>query len=282
MDLSKVKKILQENNLYAKKQYGQNFLIDNNILNKIVDSASLTSDSTVVEIGPGLGSLTELLINKCKVICYEIDDDMVSVLKNRFSDKLDKELYIYHKDFLKANLNNDLKEYNNIKVVANLPYYITTPILLKILEEMNDLDEMIVMMQKEVAQRICGRPSTKDYNALSVLVQYKHNAQILFDVPKSCFFPEPDVTSSIVKIKKIDQNVLPINEDFFYIFNRNIFKQRRKTLANNVKSSYPLTKEEVENTLINNGFSITVRSEALDIYDIIKLSDEFYKLINKK
>jgi len=281
MDLSKVKKILQENNLYAKKQYGQNFLIDKNILNKIVDAANLSPDSTVIEIGPGLGSLTELLIDKCKVVCYEIDDDMVKVLNNRFNDKLNKELYIYHKDFLKANLEKDLKEYSNLKVVANLPYYITTPILLKILEEMNDLDEMIVMMQKEVALRICGKPSTKDYNALSVLVQYKHHASILFDVPKGCFYPEPDVTSSIVKIKRFNQDVLPINEEFFYSFNRNIFKQRRKTFANNVKSSYPVSKEDVENILTNLGYSVTIRSEALDIYDIIKLSDAFYHLLNK-
>lgn len=281
MDLSKVKKILQENNLYAKKQYGQNFLIDKNILNKIVDAANLNNDSTVVEIGPGLGSLTELLIEKCKVVCYEIDDDMVKVLKNRFNDKLNKELYIYHKDFLKADFDQDLKDFANLKVVANLPYYITTPILLKILEEMNELDEMIVMMQKEVALRICGKPSTKDYNALSVLVQYKHHASILFDVPKGCFYPEPDVTSSIVKIKRFNQEVLPENEEFFYSFNRNIFKQRRKTLANNVKSSYPVTKEEVEQILTDLGYSVTIRSEALTIFDIIKLSDAFYHLLKK-
>ena len=146
---------------------------------------------------------------------------------------------------------------------------------------MNDLDEMIVMMQKEVAQRICGKPSTKDYNALSVLVQYKHHASILFDVPKGCFYPEPDVTSSIVKIKRFNQDVLPVNEEFFYSFNRNIFKQRRKTFANNVKSSYPVSKEDVENILTSLGYSVTIRSEALDIYDIIKLSDAFYHLLNK-
>jgi 16S rRNA (adenine1518-N6/adenine1519-N6)-dimethyltransferase len=140
---------------------------------------------------------------------------------------------------------------------------------------------MIVMMQKEVALRICGKPSTKDYNALSVLVQYKHHASILFDVPKGCFYPEPDVTSSIVKIKRFNQDILPVNEEFFYSFNRNIFKQRRKTFANNVKSAYPVSKEDVENILTSLGYSVTIRSEALDIYDIIKLSDAFYHLLNK-
>lgn len=283
MDLNKVKQILKENNLNAKKQFGQNFLIDNNILNKIAHSASINSDTVIVEIGPGMGALTEKLLEKAyKVICYEIDTDMVHILQNRFSDYIkDNKLVINHKDFLKADLEKDLEGYKNIKVVANLPYYITTPILIKICEELTELDEMIVMMQKEVALRICGKPSTKDYNALSVLIQYNHEASLLFDVGRGCFYPEPDVTSSIVKIKKINPILKPINEEFFYTFNRNIFKQRRKTLVNNLKQSYTYTKEEIEEVLNNLSLSLTIRSEALKVEEIIKLSDLFYKIKNK-
>ena len=137
---------------------------------------------------------------------------------------------------------------------------------------------MIVMMQKEVALRICGKPSTKDYNALSVLIQYNHEATLLFDVNKGCFYPEPDVTSSIVRIKKISPRVKPINEEFFYTFNRNIFKQRRKTLVNNLKQSYSYTKDQIEEVLNKLNLSLTIRSEALSVEQIINLSDEFYKI----
>ena len=280
MDLNKVKQILKENNLNAKKQFGQNFLVDNNILNKIAHCASINEDTVIVEIGPGMGALTEKLLEKAKkVICYEIDTDMVYILQNRFESYINEgKLVINHKDFLKANLEEDLDGYKNVKVVANLPYYITTPILIKICEELTELDEMIVMMQKEVALRICGKPSTKDYNALSVLIQYNHKAELLFDVGRGCFYPEPDVTSSIVKIKKIESNIKPLNEDFFFSFNRNIFKQRRKTLVNNLKQSYNYTKEQIEDTLNKLNLSLTVRSEALSVNEIINLADEFYKL----
>ena len=280
MDLNKVKQILKDNNLNAKKQFGQNFLVDNNILNKIAHSASINDDTIIVEIGPGMGALTEKLLEKAKkVVCYEIDTDMVHILQDRFESFIKEEkLVINHKDFLKANLEKDLEGYKNVKVVANLPYYITTPILIKICEELTELDEMIVMMQKEVALRICGKPSTKDYNALSVLIQYNHKAELLFDVGRGCFYPEPDVTSSIVKIKKIDSIIKPRNEEFFYSFNRNIFKQRRKTLVNNLKQSYNYTKEQIEDTLNKLNLSLTIRSEALSVNEIINLADEFYKL----
>ena len=279
MDLNKVKQILSENGLNAKKQFGQNFLVDNNILNKIANSANLTCDSVVVEIGPGMGALTEKLLEKAnKVICYEIDKDMVNILNNRFNHYLNNRLTINYKDFLKADLKKELEGYQNIKVVANLPYYITTPILIKICEELPLLDEMIVMMQKEVALRICGKPSTKDYNALSVLIQYNHEATLLFDVHKGCFYPEPDVTSSIVRIKKISPRIKPINEEFFYTFNRNIFRQRRKTLVNNLKQAYSYTKDQIEEVLNKLNLSLTIRSEALSVEQIINLSDEFFKL----
>ena len=166
MNKEKVIKILQENNASVKKQFGQNFLLDENVLNNIVKSSGIDSNTFVVEIGPGLGFLTEYLSkNANNVLCYEIDTEMVNVIKSKNFHNVD----IIEGDFLKANIDEDFKKYSkdvDIVVVANLPYYITTPILLKILEETKMVSKMVVMMQKEVALRLCGRPSTKDYNNL--------------------------------------------------------------------------------------------------------------------
>lgn len=280
MDLKEVKQNLVENNIKVKKHFGQNFLIDDNVLKKIISAASINKETTVIEIGPGMGSLTEYLVKEAKeVICYEIDPDMVLILKNRFSNH--NNLKIVEKDFLKVKIDLDVQERENIKVVANLPYYITTPILLKILEEMDYVDEIIVMIQKEVAERICGKPSTKDYNSLSVLMQYKHQAKLLFDVKKGSFYPEPDVTSSIIKISKNNQFIKAVNEQFFYQFNRNIFRQRRKTLINNLKASYSCSKEIIEKTFYECNLNVNIRAEALSVLEIINFSDAFFSLLNQ-
>lgn len=268
-------------NVKAKKQFGQNFLKDKNIIKKIVTSSNIDSSTTVIEIGPGMGALTEELI-KCakKVICYEIDHDMVEILNDKFNDIPKDKLQIIEKDFLKANLKEIINENEKYTITANLPYYITTPILLKILEELNFIENITIMIQKEVAERLAGKPSTKDYNALSVLVQYKHSAKILFDVSKNSFDPVPDVTSSVIQISKKQIDLEPISEQFFYEFNRNIFKMRRKTLINNIKESYKnkFTKEEIEKVLTNNNLDLKVRSENLNVIQIIKLANDFYLL----
>ncbi len=265
----------------AKKQFGQNFLKDKNIIEKIASAASITIDTIVIEIGPGMGALTaELLKYAKKVICYEIDPDMVKILKEKFKNYQSDKLQIIEQDFLKADLKHDIKINGKIIVVANLPYYITTPILLKILEELSFVNSITVMVQKEVAMRLAGKPTTKDYNALSVLIQYKHNAKILFDVSKQSFYPEPDVTSSVIQITKKENYQKALDEDFFYKFNRAIFKQRRKTLINNIKESYIYTKEQIEEILTKNNLNLMVRSEALSVEEIINLANDFSKLNN--
>ena len=223
MTKEQVKKILEQNDIIVKKQYGQNFLLDDNILKNIVKSAELKKDTNVIEIGPGLGFLTNYLQQATtNVLCYEIDEQMVEHL-----NELNYNISIINDDFLKRNLNKDFKNIfdnsNNITLVANLPYYITTPILLKVLEETTRIDKMIVMMQTEVAKRLCGKPSTKDYNALSVLIQYFTNPRIIFNVSPKSFFPEPNVESSVVMIEKKEEPLLEVkNLDFFLKFNRNI------------------------------------------------------------
>lgn len=277
MTKEQVKKILEQNDIIVKKQYGQNFLLDDNILKNIVKSAELKKDTNVIEIGPGLGFLTNYLQQATtNVLCYEIDEQMVEHL-----NELNYNISIINDDFLKRNLNKDFKNIfdnsNNITLVANLPYYITTPILLKVLEETTRIDKMIVMMQTEVAKRLCGKPSTKDYNALSVLIQYFTNPRIIFNVSPKSFFPEPNVESSVVMIEKKEEPLLEVkNLDFFLKFNRNIFSQRRKTLYNNIQKAYNYDKELIKKIIEENNLDESVRSEELDVSQIVKLANDFY------
>lgn len=277
MTKEQVKKILEQKDIIVKKQYGQNFLLDDNILKNIVKSAELKKDTNVIEIGPGLGFLTNYLQQATtNVLCYEIDGQMVEHL-----NELNYNISIINDDFLKRNLNKDFKNIfdnsNNITLVANLPYYITTPILLKVLEETTRIDKMIVMMQTEVAKRLCGKPSTKDYNALSVLIQYFTNPRIIFNVSPKSFFPEPNVESSVVMIEKKEEPLLEVeNLDFFLKFNRNIFAQRRKTLYNNIQKAYNYDKELIKKIIKENNLDESVRSEELDVSQIVKLANDFY------
>ena len=284
MNKEEVKRILLENNVSVKKQYGQNFLLDENVLNNIVTNANINKNSFVIEIGPGLGFLTNYLSKYANnVLCYEIDSEMVDVIKSRNYTNVD----IEYKDFLKANVNEDIKKYNTknleVVVVANLPYYITTPILLKILEETSSVDRMVVMMQKEVALRICGKPSTKDYNCLSVLIQYFTNPKYLFTVKPGSFYPEPGVDSAVIEIKyKNEIENIAIDLNYFLKFNRNIFAQRRKTLMNNLQKSYSYDKQEMLNILENKNISSNIRSEALSVDEIVELANIFYQTFEKK
>ncbi len=277
MTKEQVKKILEQNDIIVKKQYGQNFLLDDNILKNIVKSAELKKDTNVIEIGPGLGFLTNYLQQATtNVLCYEIDEQMVEHL-----NELNYNISIINDDFLKRNLNKDFKNIfdnsNNITLVANLPYYITTPILLKVLEETTRIDKMIVMMQTEVAKRLCGKPSTKDYNALSVLIQYFTNPRIIFNVSPKSFFPEPNVESSVVMIEKKEEPLLEVKDlDFFLKFNRNIFAQRRKTLYNNIQKAYNYDKGLIKKIIKENNLDESVRSEELDVSQIVKLANDFY------
>ena len=277
MNIKEVRELLDKYNLNAKKGFGQNFLVDDNILKKIAFSLDDKDYQAVIEVGPGLGSLTRYLVKSYpQVLCYEIDQDMIEVLNDTI---LEHNLTIKEGDFLKSNVEKDIETYfgkQNVCLIANLPYYITSPILLKLLEEVPSVKDIVIMIQKEVADRFVAKPNTKDYNALSVLIQYFTNAEKLFDVSPSAFIPAPKVSSSVIHLSYKDKVSLSGDDlTFFLKFNRNIFKQRRKTLVNNICASFNISKEDTSKILLENGFKDTIRSEALSVEEIVNLSKIF-------
>lgn len=281
-----VKDLLSNNQFRIKKHLGQNFLKDRNILQKIVKEAKIDKNVGVIEVGPGLGSLTEFLIESAnKVVAYEIDNELVPILKNRFSKSDNFELI--HRDILTVNIDQDIdlffQDCQEIVVVANLPYYITTPILMRFLETSKRVNRLVLMMQSEVGMRVTSKPSTKDYNALTVVINYRADTKYLFKVPKTVFVPEPNVDSAIIeiKIKNVIENK-PKNEAFFFDFVHRCFTQRRKTLLNNLRDSYSQFDRLVwETLLIDMGYNPTIRAEALSIDDFIKLSDKVDGMISQ-
>ena len=280
--INKTKSTLEKHRFYIKKKYGQNFLIDQNILRNIVEIPPITKETLVIEIGPGLGSLTEHLLNKAKhVLAYEIDQDLIPILKETFDFK---KLTILNQDFLKCDIDSDIKQlnisYDQVIVVANLPFYITTPIILKIIEESAIVKEMILMTQQEVAERLTSKPSTKDYNSLSIAIQYKTIANIALRVPRTVFIPAPNVDSAVVKLKVIDEITnKPKNEQLFYEVVRSSFAQRRKTLVNNLHNKYQIDKETLINLLIKLDLDPRIRAENLSVSDFIRLADKLLEVI---
>ncbi len=273
---TKVKQTIKEQDFYIKKKFGQNFLVDQNILQKIVSTPTITENTLIIEIGPGMGSLTEHLIEKGKhVLAYEIDKDLIPILNENFNDQ---ELTLINDDFLKRNIDEDIKnlnmDFDHVCVVANLPYYITTPITIKILEESTMVKEMVLMMQLEVARRLTSKPSTKDYNSLSVFIQYKTRAEIALKVPRTVFIPMPNVDSAVVKLS-IEDDIYekPNNEEHFFKLVRASFTQRRKTLVNNLHFNFQKEKEYYINVLEDLGFDSRIRAEKLAVEDFILLSN---------
>ncbi len=280
MIVSKTLEILDKYNIHAKKKYGQNFLIDSNIIAKIIKNAGIDNSCGVIEIGPGLGAMTEALcLNAKKVLCYEIDSDMVNILNDLL--KFDN-LRIINSDFLKVDVSNtssDLeyfKDCKEIKVVSNLPYYITTPIIFKLLEGNNEIKDFYFMVQKEVGERISGKPNTKDYNSLSVLVDLESNTEMIFDVSKNCFYPVPNVNSTILHIKRVKKDYGVKNKAKFVKFVQDIFSMRRKTLINNISNRYSMKKEEIAKVLEKRGYPLTKRAEELSTREIIDLYNDFF------
>lgn len=268
-------KILNNKKMFAKKKFGQNFLIDKNILNKIVESSNITKEDTVIEIGPGMGCLTEFLaINAKNVIAYEIDPDMVENLSELLVEY--DNIKVVLQDFLKA----DLSEYDseekceNIKVVANLPYYITTPIIFKLLSE-TKIKQFTFMVQKEVAERFTGKPNTKDYNSLSVAMDFKTNSKIIGKVRPNSFYPAPNVDSALLMVEAIKTDYDLNFEANFLKFVQDAFEQRRKTVVNNLNGKYGHNKEELTNMLRENDMKIDLRAESLSTEELIKL----YKIV---
>lgn len=277
-----MKNIINKYGIKAKKNLGQNFLVDKNIIEKIVECAKIDSETNVIEIGPGYGAVTNLVAKVAKkTICYELDKDMCTILRNELFDY--KNLEIINEDFLKVDLEEDIKKYfdsSRLIVISNLPYYITTPIIFKLLEKDYGFDSLYFMMQKEVGDRLTGKPKTKDYNALSVLMNYKTISETLFFVPRNSFSPVPNVDSSFVlmKYQKVDCGVK--NEPNFLKFIGKIFLMKRKTLINNLLSSYSFKREEIEEKLTSLGFLKTVRSEELTLEDIALIYKTFFEVAN--
>lgn len=278
---SKTREIIEKNSFYFKKNFGQNFLIDSNIIDKIVLSAGITKDDCVLEIGPGIGSLTQVLAeNAKKVIAVEIDNNLIPILGETVGEY--ENLEIINSDILKLDINDVINEKNDgnaIKVVANLPYYITTPIIMELLEKKANIKSMTVMVQKEVAERMQAKPSQKDYGALSLAVQYYSHAQIDIIVPPSCFMPRPNVASAVITLNVYDEPPIKAkDEDLLFRVIKCAFGQRRKTLLNcfiNI-GEFGLTKEEYLNIIKLADLDERIRGEALSLKEFAVLADLIY------
>lgn len=273
--------MIKSNRVKVKKRFGQNFLIDDNILKKIVETAEIDKDTFVVEIGPGLGSLTERLILKAKhVLAYEIDTDLIPVLNSMFNEN---NFSLINADVLDRDIDADIKaidaQVKDVVVIANLPYYITTPILMKCLETTKLISKMVVMMQYEVAKRITASTHTKDYNALSIAVQYRAETKLTFKVPKSVFIPAPNVDSAVVSLAFHNRyHDAVLSEPFFFAFVKAAFKQRRKTLLNNLYELLNIDKIRLSEILEILNVHPQVRADKLSLETYITLANYFYQI----
>ena len=279
-DYSVTRAILERHGFTFKKSFGQNFLTDTNILQKIVDTAESDKKVNVIEIGPGIGALTEFLAESAaEVMAFEIDDRLVPILADTLRDF--DNVTVVNQDILKVDLAQYIAEFKNpdlpIKVVANLPYYITTPILMHLIESGIPFSEFVVMMQREVADRISAQPNTKAYGSLSIAVQYYMTAKVAFIVPRTVFVPAPNVDSAILKMVRRDQPAVEVqDEKFFFKVSKASFVHRRKTLWNNLTSHFGKseeTKAKLTAALEQAELSPSVRGEALTLADFARLAD---------
>ena len=279
-DHSVTRAILERHGFTFKKSFGQNFLTDTNILQKIVDTAEIDKKVNVIEIGPGIGALTEFLAESAaEVMAFEIDDRLVPILADTLRDF--DNVTVVNQDILKVDLAQYIAEFKNpdlpIKVVANLPYYITTPILMHLIESGIPFSEFVVMMQKEVADRISAQPNTKSYGSLSIAVQYYMTAKVAFIVPRTVFVPAPNVDSAILKMVRRDQPAVAVQDErFFFKVSKASFVHRRKTLWNNLTSYFGKseeTKGKLTAALERAELSPSVRGEALSLEEFARLAD---------
>ena len=271
MQIKELKNLMEASNFNFKKKFGQNFIIDENIIKSIITKSDIDENTLVIEIGVGAGALTIGLSQFAKnVLCYEIDETLKQVLD--ITLKNEKNVDIIYKDFVQADIKNDIKkyEYKKIYVIANLPYYITTPIIMRIIESKIDVDKIVVMVQKEVGDRFKARPNTKDYNSLSVFLNYYFDIKKLLDVSRNVFMPKPNVDSIVVEFKKKENIYKVKNEDFFFRLIRDSFVQKRKTIRNNLKG-YDLDK--IETVLKKHNFDLSVRAEQLPIEVFVELAN---------
>ena len=279
-DYSVTKAVLERHGFTFKKSFGQNFLTDTNILQKIVDTAEIDDQVNVIEIGPGIGALTEFLAERAaEVMAFEIDHRLVPILADTLRDF--DNVTVVNEDILKVDLAKHIQNFKNpdlpIKVVANLPYYITTPILMHLIESGIPFSEFVVMMQKEVADRISAKPNTKAYGSLSIAVQYYMTAKVAFIVPRTVFVPAPNVDSAILKmVRRPEPAVAVEDESFFFKVSKASFTHRRKTLWNNLTGYFGKTeeiKDKLTKALNQAGLSPSVRGEALGLEEFASLAD---------
>lgn len=277
----KTKEILDKYKFSFKKSLGQNFLIDTNILRNIVHHSGVSSESGAIEIGPGIGALTEQLAKNCKkVVAFEIDQRLLPILKDTLSAY--DNIRIIHEDILKAEVSKVIKEeftdqVEDLHVVANLPYYVTTPIIMKLLEEHLPIASITVMLQKEVADRMAAAPGTKNYGSLSIAVQYYTKAEVAMIVPKTVFVPQPNVDSAVIHLTVRDKPAVEVEDEaFFFEITRASFAQRRKTILNNLLSQLPegkARKELILQGLESAGIDPIRRGETLSLQEFADLSN---------
>ena len=274
--------IMKQNNITANKNLGQNFLINEDVVDSIVENAEITKNDLVIEIGPGLGTLTSRLLEKAgKVICVELDRKMIAILEKRF--KLYENLELINDDILKINLNqlisqNKINEIKHIKIVANLPYYITTPIIMKLLEERLDIESITVMIQKEVAQRLAAKPGTSDVGSITYTIWYYTEPKIVLEVPKESFIPAPEVTSSVIKLDILKQPRIEVKDEkqFFKII-KVAFMQKRKTLINAlVNGKVFQNKEDAKKCLDELKIDEKIRGEKLTLEQYKNIAEYTY------
>ena len=279
-DYSVTKAVLERHGFTFKKSFGQNFLTDTNILQKIVDTAEIDDQVNVIEIGPGIGALTEFLAERAaEVMAFEIDHRLVPILADTLRDF--DNVTVVNEDILKVDLAQHIQNFKNpdlpIKVVANLPYYITTPILMHLIESGIPFSEFVVMMQKEVADRISAKPNTKAYGSLSIAVQYYMTAKVAFIVPRTVFVPAPNVDSAILKMARRPEPAVAVeDEKFFFKVSKASFTHRRKTLWNNLTGYFGKSeevKDKLTKALDQAGLSPSVRGEALSLAEFASLAD---------
>lgn len=276
MDILETTKFLMKKyKLTASKALGQNFLISEEIIQNTINSAEIGKEDLVIEIGPGLGTLTnELLKNAGKVICVELDKRMIEILKDRFL--LFDNIEIINEDILKLNIEEVIEKsgYKEAKIVANLPYYITTPIVMKLLETKASLKSITVMVQKEVADRLCAKTGTRDAGAITYAVEYYSNAKELFVVPNTSFVPMPNIESAVIMLEVVKDKFLDVkDEDKLFKLIKYAFMQRRKTLLNALEGAKIGTKEEIREVLKKLEIDERVRGEALSLEDFIKIAN---------
>ena len=279
--------VLQKYNFNFQKKFGQNFLIDTHVLDKIIEESHITKDDFVLEIGPGIGTMTQYLCeNAREVAAVEIDKNLIPILADTLSAYDNVE--VINEDILKVDINRLAQEKNGgrpIKVVANLPYYITTPIIMGLFESHVPIDSITIMVQKEVADRMQVGPGTKDYGALSLAVQYYAKPEIIVNVPPSCFMPQPKVGSAVIRLTRHEKPPVDVdNEKLMFQVIRASFNQRRKTLANGL-NNFPainLSKEDIQESITELGVPVTVRGEALTLEQFAQLSNIIGRRLNKK